>query len=58
MSRLTLSPEALGAVQQFRAFYRELFAVKECIGAQRWDELSTSPQTTPGSPLTSSFACP
>jgi type VI secretion system protein ImpK len=43
MSRLTLSPEALGAVQQFRAFYRELFAVKECIAAQRWNELSTSP---------------
>jgi type VI secretion system protein ImpK len=43
MSRLTLSPEALGAVQQFRAFYRELFAIKECIAAQRWNELSASP---------------
>jgi type VI secretion system protein ImpK len=43
MSRLTLSPEALGAVQQFRAFYRELFAIKEGIAAQRWNELSASP---------------
>jgi type VI secretion system protein ImpK len=43
MSTLTLSPEALGAVQQFRAFYRELFDIKECIVAQRWNELSVSP---------------
>jgi type VI secretion system protein ImpK len=43
MSRLTLSPEALGAVQQFRAFYHELFDIKERIAAQRWTELSDSP---------------
>jgi type VI secretion system protein ImpK len=43
MSKLTLSPEALGAVQQFRAFYRALFEIKECIAGQRWNELSASP---------------
>jgi type VI secretion system protein ImpK len=43
MTRLTLSPEALAAVQQFRAFYRELFAIKDCIAAQRWNELAVSP---------------
>lgn len=43
MSRLTLSPEALGAMQQFRTFYRELFDIKQCIEAQRWNDLSASP---------------
>jgi type VI secretion system protein ImpK len=43
MSRPTLSPEALGAVQQFRTFYRDLFDIKQCIEAQRWNELVVSP---------------
>jgi type VI secretion system protein ImpK len=43
MSRPTLSPEALGAVQQFRTFYRGLFDIKQCIEAQRWNELMVSP---------------
>jgi type VI secretion system protein ImpK len=42
MNRLMLSPEALGAMQQFRTFYRDLFEIKECIAAQRWNDLSGS----------------
>jgi type VI secretion system protein ImpK len=43
MNGLTLSPEALGAVQQFRTFYRDLFEIKQCIEAQRWHDLAASP---------------
>jgi type VI secretion system protein ImpK len=43
MNGLTLSPEALGAVQQFRTFYRDLFHIKQCIEAQRWSDISASP---------------
>jgi type VI secretion system protein ImpK len=43
MSRLTLSPEALGAVQQFRTFYRDLFDIKQSIEAQRWNDFSALP---------------
>jgi len=43
MTRLTLSPEAVGAVQQFRQFYRELFDIKQCIESGRWNDFSTSP---------------
>jgi type VI secretion system protein ImpK len=39
MNRLTLSPEALGAMRQFQTFYRDLFDIKECIAAQRWNDL-------------------
>lgn len=43
MTRLTLSPEALGAVQQFRIFYRDLLDIRQCIESQRWGDLSASP---------------
>jgi type VI secretion system protein ImpK len=43
MNGLTLSPEALGAVQQFRTFYRDLFDIKQCIEEQRWGDISASP---------------
>jgi len=43
MTRPTLSPEALGAVEQFRTFYRELFDIKQCIEAQRWNDLVATP---------------
>jgi len=42
MNRLTLSPEALGAVQQFRDFYRDLRDIEQCIEAQRWSDLTAS----------------
>src|SRR5215469_11755022 len=42
MSRLSLAPEALGAVQQFRKFYRDLFDIKQCIEGQRWNDFSAS----------------
>jgi type VI secretion system protein ImpK len=49
MNGLTLSAEALGAVQQFRIFYRDLFQIKQCIETQRWGDIATlpSPDTVP-----------
>ena len=43
MNRVSLAPEALAAVQQFRKFYRDLFDIKQCIEGQRWNDLSASP---------------
>lgn len=43
MTGLTLFPEALAAVQQFREFYLDLFEIKQCIAAQRWHDLGVSP---------------
>ena len=43
MNRLTLPPEALGAVQHFRTFYHDLFDIKQCIESQRWSDLSALP---------------
>jgi type VI secretion system protein ImpK len=43
MNSLSLTPEALGAVGQFRIFYRDLFNIKQCIHAQRWNDLAASP---------------
>jgi type VI secretion system protein ImpK len=43
MSRLALSPDAVGGVQQFRRFYRDLFDIKQYIESGRWNDLSTSP---------------
>jgi type VI secretion system protein ImpK len=43
MNSLTLSPEAFGAVQQFRTFYRDLADIKQCIAAQRWGDIAALP---------------
>lgn len=43
MNGLSLTPEALGAVQQFRTFYRDLFDIKQCIEARRWNDIAASP---------------
>jgi type VI secretion system protein ImpK len=43
MNSLSLTPEALGAVGQFRAFYRDLFDIRCCIDAQRWNDIAAPP---------------
>jgi type VI secretion system protein ImpK len=43
MTTLTLSPEALAALQQFRGFYRGLAEIKRCIEGQRWGDLAELP---------------
>jgi type VI secretion system protein ImpK len=43
MNSQSLTPEALRAVGQFRTYYRDLFDIKRCIDAQRWNDLAASP---------------
>jgi type VI secretion system protein ImpK len=48
MTSLSLTAEALGAVGQFRTFYRDLFEVKRCIAAQQWNDLAALPSADGG----------